>query len=125
MSVLAGVRGWMVVALLCATPALAHAQAQQYGQPPNTYVTWGGPSNATTIDVTYFIGTGFVGNQANGDQASLINNSQYDPSVSNKFQVPNLAYKLFTETVGTPRIATTYWYEFASPTIAPVGLSLM
>ena len=57
----------MAAAILCAASASAHAQQQQYGQPPNTYVTWGtnNPSQPI-IDVTYFVGDpSLVGNTAN------------------------------------------------------------
>jgi hypothetical protein len=53
------------LALFCAAPADLFAQAQQYGQPGNTYVTWGGTTNTGRIDVTYFIGAGFTGNMPN------------------------------------------------------------
>lgn len=53
------------LALLCAAPALAQAQQQQFGQsPPNTYVTWGTNTRAS-VDVTYFIGAGFSAAQTN------------------------------------------------------------
>jgi hypothetical protein len=61
-------RVWLTVAALAATPAVALAQSQQYGQtsPQNTYVTWGDntPTN-TVLDVTYFINPGFTTNQIN------------------------------------------------------------
>ncbi len=61
-------RVWLTIAALAATPGVALAQSQQYGQtsPQNTYVTWGGnnPTN-TIIDVTYFINPGFTTNQIN------------------------------------------------------------
>jgi len=53
------------LALFCAAPGLLFAQQQQFGQPPNTYLTWGTNSNSTRIDVTYFIGAGFTGNMPN------------------------------------------------------------
>src|SRR5262245_23112701 len=43
-------------AIVLAVPAIAQAQQQQYGQPPNTYVTWGTNNPGPTIDVTYFVG---------------------------------------------------------------------
>jgi len=60
------VRGLVAAAILCAAPALAHAQ-QQFGQPPNTYTTWGTNNNTGSVDVTYFIGSGF-----NAMQTSLL-----------------------------------------------------
>lgn len=57
--------GWAGV-LFAFAPAMAFAQQQQFGQsPPNTYVTWGSNANATRVDVTYFIGTGFAPAQVN------------------------------------------------------------
>jgi hypothetical protein len=48
-------RAAAAVAALSAAPALLHAQQQQYGQPPNTYVTWSS-SPQEPVDVTYYIG---------------------------------------------------------------------
>lgn len=55
-----------------------------------------------------------------GGQARVINGSQYDVSVSNKFQVPNKVYGLFREIVDTPRMSGTRRYMFADPNVAPV-----
>lgn len=52
--------------------------------------------------------------------ARVINGSQFDPSVSNKFQVPNKVAGLFREVVGTPRLTdTTRRYLFANDPGAP------
>lgn len=56
---------------------------------------------------------------ASGGDARVINGSQYDTSVSNKFQVPNKVYGLFKEVVDSPRLSGTRFYIFADPTIAP------
>jgi len=57
----------MAAAILCAVSSLAHAQQQQFGQPPDTYVTWGtNTPGQTVIDVTYFVGSPtLTGNTAN------------------------------------------------------------
>src|SRR6185295_13968408 len=60
------VRSLIAAAILFAAPALLHAQ-QQFGQPPNTYTTWGTDANTGRVDVTYFIGSGF-----NAMQTSLL-----------------------------------------------------
>jgi hypothetical protein len=62
---LAVVRALVVIAAVVSSPALAVAQQQQYGQPPNTYVTWGAPVPQTRFDVTYFIDTNFSVAQGN------------------------------------------------------------
>lgn len=49
----------LAAVLTLAAPAVLQAQQQQYGQAPNTYVTWGTNANVGRIDVTYFIGAGF------------------------------------------------------------------
>lgn len=57
----------LAAAFLCAASALSHAQQQQFGQPPSTYVTWGSNTpGQTVIDVTYFVGSPtLTGNTAN------------------------------------------------------------
>jgi hypothetical protein len=45
--------------------------------------------------------------------ALVINDSQFDVTVSNKFQVPNKVRGLFREVVGTPRLTGTRRYLFA------------
>lgn len=62
-----GFSSGLAAAILCAASAFAHAQQQQYGQPPNTYVTWGSNNlGQATIDVTYFVGDASLSaNQAN------------------------------------------------------------
>jgi hypothetical protein len=62
-----GFSAGLAAAILCAASAFAHAQQQQYGQPPSTYVTWGGNTpGQTSIDVTYFVGDASLStNQAN------------------------------------------------------------
>jgi hypothetical protein len=61
-----GFSAGLAAAILCAASGFAHAQQQQYGQPPNTYVTWGSNTPGATIDVTYFVGDPSISaNQAN------------------------------------------------------------
>ena len=45
-----------------------------------------------------------------GGTAKVINNAEYDTSVSNKFQVPNMVRGLFRDIVDSPRLSgTAYW----------------
>lgn len=62
----------------------------------------------------------FLGNIGNGDTARVTNDALYDTDVTSKFQVPNKVKGMFREVVGSPRIATTNWYMFCDPTVAPV-----
>jgi hypothetical protein len=55
-----------------------------------------------------------------GGGARVLNQAQYDPSVSNKFQVPNKVAGLFGKIVDTPRITDTKYYAFADPNVEPV-----
>lgn len=52
--------------------------------------------------------------------ADVVNKSQYDTDVSNKFQVPNKSQGLFNQLVDTPRLTGTAWYAFADPSTEPV-----
>lgn len=60
--------------------------------------------------------------RALGGQARVINDSQYDPdTLANKSQMkPNIAAKMFTDIVASPRLTGTRRYLFADPAIAPV-----
>ena len=58
-----------------------------------------------------------------GGQARVINDAQYDPTVTSKFQVPNKVQGLFRDIADSPRLtvsSTTRRYLFADPSIAPV-----
>jgi len=55
-----------------------------------------------------------------GGQAKVINDAQFDPSVSNKFQVPNKVRGLFADIVDSPRLSGTRRYLLADPAVAPV-----
>lgn len=55
-----------------------------------------------------------------GGAARVINGSQYDTEVSNKFQVPNKVNGLYREIVDTPRLTGTTRYSFADPMVEPV-----
>ena len=52
--------------------------------------------------------------------AQVINDAQYDPDTSNKLQRPNMVRGLFSDIIGTPRLAasSTRRYLFADPSIA-------
>lgn len=52
--------------------------------------------------------------------ARVLNQSQYDPSVSGKIQIPNKVVGLFQDVVGTPRLtSTTRRYLFGNDPSAP------
>jgi hypothetical protein len=55
-----------------------------------------------------------------GGPARVINQAQYDVSVSSKFQVPNKVAGLFRDIVDTPRLSGTRRYLFAEPGTVPV-----
>jgi hypothetical protein len=52
--------------------------------------------------------------------AQVINDAQYDPDTVNKLQRPNMVRGLFSDVIGTPRLAasSTRRYLFADPSIA-------
>jgi hypothetical protein len=52
--------------------------------------------------------------------ADVINKSQYDVDVSNKFQVPNKSQGMFSKIVDSPRLSGTAWYGLADPSVEPV-----
>lgn len=54
-----------------------------------------------------------------GGDARVLNEAQYDVSVSNKFQVPNKVRGLFSTIVDTARLTGTRRYLFADPSVAP------
>lgn len=55
-----------------------------------------------------------------GGAVRVINGSQFDTDVSNKFHVPNKVVGLFREIVDTPRLTGTPWYVLADPMEEPV-----
>lgn len=54
-----------------------------------------------------------------GGGARRINNAQYDPDVTGKFQLPNIVAGLFNDVVDTPRLSGTAYYVFSDPSFAP------
>lgn len=52
--------------------------------------------------------------------AKSINGSEYDPDAATKLQKPNIVKGMFTNVLGTPRMAGTRWYAFANPAEQPV-----
>lgn len=52
--------------------------------------------------------------------ADVVNGSKYNVDVSSKFEIPNKAYGMFRQTVGTPRLGGTAWYAFADPNVEAV-----
>jgi len=61
----------------------------------------------------------WVGPIGLGSLMRTLNDAQYDPSVSNKFQVPNSVRGLYKDIIDTPRLTGTRWYSFADPAVAP------
>jgi len=54
------------------------------------------------------------------DNVGLVNDSQYNTDVTNKFNVPNTSRGLYKNIIGTPRLTGTPWYSFADPNAEPV-----
>jgi hypothetical protein len=61
----------------------------------------------------------WVGPLSLGSTVRVLNQSTYDPSVSNKFQIPNAVNGMLADVVDTPQLAGTRWYLFANPSQAP------
>lgn len=51
--------------------------------------------------------------------ADSINKSLYDPDAANKLQKPNIVQNMFTNVIGTPRLASPGYYAFADPSVMP------
>lgn len=49
----------------------------------------------------------------------LINDAQYDPSVSNKTFLPNICRNMFKKVIGSPRLSGNPFYLFADPNEEP------
>lgn len=62
----------------------------------------------------------WLGGMAQGGQARVTNDAQYDPDTANKLQMPNKVRGLFKDVIDTARITGTEWYAFADPNDAPV-----
>jgi ATP-dependent protease ClpP protease subunit len=62
----------------------------------------------------------FLGPLSLGGEARVLNEAQYDTSVSNKFQVPNRVRGLFRDVVDTPRLSGTAWYGLCDAGMEPV-----
>lgn len=59
-----------------------------------------------------------------GGAARILNESRWDPTQTNKFEVPNSVAGLFREVVDTARLSGTRRYLFAPPAIAPAFVSV-
>lgn len=57
---------------------------------------------------------------AQGGNARVINDAQYDPDTADKLQKPNMVRGLFKQVVDTPRLTGNRRYMFADPNEAPV-----
>lgn len=76
------------------------------------------PGGNDYLDITL---SRFLGTSAMKGKAGLVNHAEYNPDVSNKFQLPNIARNTFTEIITSPRLGTgKAWYGFADPGIEPV-----
>ncbi len=76
------------------------------------------PGGNDYLDITL---SRFLGTVAMQGKAALVNNAEYNPDVSNKFQLPNTSRNTFTDIVTSPRLGTgKAWYGFADPSIEPV-----
>ncbi|MGN6518756.1 MAG: ClpP-like prohead protease/major capsid protein fusion protein [Dokdonella sp.] len=73
--------------------------------------------NNDYLDLTPAI---WLGPTSLGSVARTVNEAQYDVTVSNKFQVPNVVRGLFRDVIDSPRLADTVWYALADPNIEPV-----
>jgi ATP-dependent protease ClpP protease subunit len=61
-----------------------------------------------------------------GGNARVINNAEYDTSVSNKFQVPNKVRGLFRDIVDSPRLSgTAYWALAAASEAAAIEVAFL
>lgn len=126
----------MAAAMLFAAPALVHAQ-QQFGQPPNTYTTWGTNNNNGRIDVTYFIGSGLNPMQANlirqaaatwSNSGSYVNLVEVGAPGNVNFSSSNLGFfTLSSVTMGTvtPQVGTfpdgNPWAQITGPVTVQVN----
>lgn len=61
----------------------------------------------------------WVGSRGLRGEALVTNDSQYDTDTAGKFQKPNRVRGMFSDIVGSPRIAGARWYAFADPATAP------
>ncbi|WP_329752397.1 ClpP-like prohead protease/major capsid protein fusion protein [Stenotrophomonas maltophilia] len=63
----------------------------------------------------------FLGTVAMHGRATLLNNSEYNPDVTGKFQVNNTSRATFSDIITSPRLGTGKgWYGFADPNVEPV-----
>ncbi len=63
----------------------------------------------------------FLGTVAMHGRATLVNNSEYNPDVTGKFQVNNTSRATFSDIISSPRLGTGKgWYGFADPNVEPV-----
>lgn len=75
------------------------------------------PGGNDFLDITAAV---WLGPQALGGQARVVNEAVYDVDVSNKFQVPNKSRGMFRDLVDTPRLSGAPWYALADAGIEPV-----
>ncbi len=63
----------------------------------------------------------FLGTVAMHGRATLVNNSEYNPDVTGRFQVNNTSRGTFSDIITSPRLGTGKgWYGFADPNVEPV-----
>ncbi len=75
------------------------------------------PSGNDFIDIRPSI---WLGPMSLKSAAATVNDAQFNPDVTNKFQVPNTSRGTFSRLVDTPRLTGTAWYALANPGEEPV-----
>lgn len=76
------------------------------------------PSGNDYLDISL---SRFLGTVAMHGRATLVNNSEYNPDVTGKFQVNNTSRATFSDIITSPRLGTGKgWYGFADPNVEPV-----
>ena len=62
----------------------------------------------------------WLGPKSLGSTARILNESKFNPDVTNKFQVPNQCAGLFSDVIDTSRLSGAPWYMIADPNIEPL-----
>lgn len=75
------------------------------------------PSGNNFLDLRPALWLGPIGI---GGLARVVNENQYNPDVTNKFQVANQVRGLVGDIIDTPRLSGTAWYMLANPADEPV-----
>jgi hypothetical protein len=99
------------IAAVSAAPSVASFDAlwQQFGQQRDV-------SGNDFLDIMPSV---FLGPNSLKTTARKVNENEYDPDVTSKFQVMNTSQGTFDLIVTSPRLGGTAWYGFADPNLAP------